>query len=590
MNAYPERQRPPDPGPGLPAMLYVLAGLALFCLPALPVWVAGAALVRLTRVRLWHLAVAAVVLGAGVVLLEGGPSQALARHFAGYALLARQVGARSITLPPLGSIFLPQLPLAVPTGLAAAVCHGAANRDTAIVPAEFERAEQRRRERTERRTRRRAERLADREAGRLDSHALGTSLGGDLTSWQRKGLIIPPPGHLGLATILIGAPNTGKSVTIHRLAYLAARERRHLVVIDAKGGHDGLAQGVVAAYLTAWPDARIRLFPQEPLDIWRGTPPQVVNRLVNVWDWSPESAYYREIATVALRLALGQPGPPCTSTDELVARLDYGALTRVWKGRRAESSLVEGLKDKLADVQLRVANLVAALGPSFDGDWSWEDCDCAVVTVPSMIASLDADACLRVLISDVGHFTMARKPPGAPSLLIVDEFSAIQGGRRAAIDLLERGRGAGTGVVLAGQSAVALGDEDERARLLAAASAQIVFRTPQPAELAALAGSERVAEAAWQAEEGDLTGRQTITMRARGRVDQDQVRGARTGEAHIISAGRVARARIIRTAVPEDATTRAVELVAGQRPAPPAQPAPPELPSNPAPPPKELPA
>jgi hypothetical protein len=180
-----------------------------------------------------------------------------------------------------------------------------------------------------------------------------------------------------------------------------------------------------------------------------------------------------------------------------------------------------------------VANLVAALGPSFDGDWSWEDCDLAVVTVPSMVATLDADACLRVLLSDVGHFTMSpdRKRPGAPSLVVVDEFSAIQGGRRAAIDLLERGRGAGTGVVLAGQSAVSLGDEDERARLLAAASAQIVFRTPMPAELAALAGSERVAEASWQAADGDLTGRQTITMRARGRIDQDQVRGARTGEA-----------------------------------------------------------
>ena len=94
MNAYPERQRPPDPGPGLPAMLYVLAAFALFCLPALPVWVVGAALVRLTRVRLWHLAVAALALGAGVVLLEGGPTEALARHFAGYALLVRQVGAK----------------------------------------------------------------------------------------------------------------------------------------------------------------------------------------------------------------------------------------------------------------------------------------------------------------------------------------------------------------------------------------------------------------------------------------------------------------------------------------------------------------
>jgi hypothetical protein len=132
-------------------MLYALAAFALFCLPALPVWLAGAAVVRLTRVRLWHLAVAAVVLGAGVVLLEGGPAQAVARHFAGYALLVRQLGARSIQLPPLGSIFLPQLPLAVPTGLAAAACHCAANRDTTIVPAEFERAERRRRERAERR-------------------------------------------------------------------------------------------------------------------------------------------------------------------------------------------------------------------------------------------------------------------------------------------------------------------------------------------------------------------------------------------------------------------------------------------------------
>jgi hypothetical protein len=109
------------------------------------------------------------------------------------------------------------------------------------------------------------------------------------------------------------------------------------------------------------------------------------------------------------------------------------------------------------------------------------------------------------------------------------------------------------------------------------------------AELAALAGSERVAEAAWQAEDGDLTGRQTITMRARGRVDQDQVRAARTGEAHIIAAGRVARARIIRTAIGDDSRSQAVELVAGERPALPAT----ELPVALAPdaiPPKELPA
>jgi hypothetical protein len=92
-----------------------------------------------------------------------------------------------------------------------------------------------------------------------------------------------------------------------------------------------------------------------------------------------------------------------------------------------------------------------------------------------MVASRDVDSALRVLLSDYGHFTMARKAAGQPSLLIVDEFSAIAGGRRSAIDLLERGRGARAGVVLAGQSAVALGPEEEQARLLAAASAILPF-------------------------------------------------------------------------------------------------------------------
>jgi hypothetical protein len=389
-----------EPQPGL-----ILFVLAFFASPFILVaWAAGQALLRYTGWPRWRLALASVAGGALAVVLQGGPGPALAHHFAGMLGLLSQFGQPTLHLPTPGSFLWPQLPLAIPTGLLAASLNTARRE---LVPAEFERAEQRRRQRTEQRTRRKAERLAGREASRPHSDALGTSLGGNLTSWQRGHLVVPPAGQLGLATLLIGAPGAGKTVCIERLAFLAGRQRRHLVVLDAKGGHDGLAAGVVAAYLAAWPDARIRLFPQEPLDIWRGSAQAVVNRLVNVWDWSPESAWYREIATVALRLALGQPGPPCRSTDELVARLDAATLAKAWATRRAETVLVAGLKDKLADVQLRVANLVAALGPSFDGDWSWEDTDCAVVTIPSMIATLDADACLRVLLADVGHFTMA---------------------------------------------------------------------------------------------------------------------------------------------------------------------------------------
>jgi hypothetical protein len=565
------RQPPPhEPHPGV--ALFVLAFfLSPFVLLA---WAAGIGLLRWRGWRGWRIALPALAWGGLWVLAEGGPGPALAHHFSGYLGLLAQFGQPMLHLPPLGSFLWPQIPLAVPTGLLAASLNGPGRN---IVTPEFEQAEQRRRQRQEQRTRRKAEQLAGKEATRPESDALGTSLGGNLDSWRRGRLVVPPAGQLGLATLLIGAPGAGKTVCIERLSYLAAHERRREVVVDAKGGHDGLAQGVVAAYLAARPDARVRLFPQEPLDIWRGSPAAIVNRLVNVWDWTPESAYYREIATVALRLAIGQPGPPCRSTSELVARLDGAALAQAWAGHRAETSLVRGLKDKLADVQLRVANLVAALGPAFDGSWSWEDCDLAVVTVPSMVASLDANACLRVLLSDIGHFTMERKPPGAPAQVMVDEFSAIQGGRPIVIDLLERGRGAGTGVVLAAQSSAALGDEDERARLLAAASAVIAFRSPQPAELAALAGSERVAEAAFAVEDGELTGRQTVTMRARARVDQDELRSAPTGVATIIAAGRKERARIIRTAIGEDVRTRAVELVAGEQPALPDREQPKEL-------------
>jgi hypothetical protein len=76
-------------------------------------------------------------------------------------------------------------------------------------------------------------------------------------SWPHPATWTWPPSWLA-------SPGSGKTVAISRLAYLAARERRHLVVVDAKGEHDGLAGDVVAAVLQAWPQARIGLFPQAP--------------------------------------------------------------------------------------------------------------------------------------------------------------------------------------------------------------------------------------------------------------------------------------------------------------------------------------
>ena len=556
--------RPPRelrPGDNFAAAAWLL-GLA--CPLALAAWLFGAALLR-RGVRRWQLAVAAAVAALPAVMLGPG---AIARRAA--RTLLEAFHAVPLPLRPglalvgvaaglLLRMALQIAPVGIPVGLAAAAVNPAR---VAPVTPEFQERERRRRQREERRRRRKAERRAEREAADPRSPALGVSLGGDLDGWRIGDLVVPPKGQLNLAMLLLGQPGVGKSTAAERLAFLAAQEGRQLTAVDGKGDLD-FAEGVIAAYLAGRPDARVRLFPAQPYDLWRGSPKELVNRLVQVWDFSLEAQYYREVAMTALRLALAQPGPPCASTGELVARLDAAALAKAWAGHRAETVLVAGLKDRLADVQLRVANLAGALGPAFDGAWAVEDTDLAVFSVPTMASPQDGDAAMRVLLADFAHYATRRKPRAQRALLLFDEFSALEGGRRAAINLVERARGPHVGVILAGQSTVALGDEEERGRLLAAASAVIAFRTPQPAELAALAGSERVAEAAWQADGDDLTGRHTITMRARARVDQDQVRAARTGEAQVISHGRVERVRILRTRISQQTRDAARQLVAG---------------------------
>jgi hypothetical protein len=555
----------PEPTPGGPSG-YLVAALLVLVLapPAILGWVAGAVVVRSGWVSRRRLSAAGAVTGA-LALVVIGPTRAAGVLLGAVAALPAVLPATltaGAVLEALGAILARGLGLAavtVPAGIVAATIPP--RQDLAVRP-EWVEAERRQRVRAEARTHRRVARQVEREGANPRSEALAVSLGGDLDRWRIGDLLVPPPGQLDLAMLLLGQPGVGKSVAISRLAYLAARERRHLTIVDAKGGADGLAGDVAAAVLTGWPDARIGLFPQAPIDLWRGSPAAIVNRLLGCWDFTGTALWYQEVAVVALRLALGQPGPPCRSSAELVTRLQPDALNRAWDGDPEMLNLIRSMREDLAGVHIRVSNLAAALGPAFDGSWSHEDVDVSIITVPALVAPKDADACLRVLLGDYNHFAASRKPAGQASLLIVDEWSAVAGGRRMALDLLERGRGSQSGVVLAGQSTAALGDETERARMLAAVNAVLAFRSPAPADLASLAGSTREAEAAFQVDGDDLTGRQTITMRSRARVDQDQLRSLSVGTAELISAGRRERVRIIKTNIPDSVRTVARGLTA----------------------------
>lgn len=75
-----------------------------------------------------------------------------------------------------------------------------------------------------------------------------------------------------LPELAIGQSGAGKSTYIGRRVFLAAGSGRQVIAFDGKGDRQ-FVQGVTDAYLAANPDATIHVFPDQPLDGWRGDRP-----------------------------------------------------------------------------------------------------------------------------------------------------------------------------------------------------------------------------------------------------------------------------------------------------------------------------
>ena len=240
--------------PATPALLpssYLLAALALLVLapPALLGWLAGAWVVRCGWVSRGRLASAGGVTGTLALVLIGRtvatgrwPPRGCRGHPqhrpAGHPDRRRR--ARGPERDPAPRVGLAAV--TVPAGVAIAAIpprQGLAVRPEWI------------------------ERHATWEGFRPRLASAGREPGRRPARWRIGDLIVPPPRPAGSGHVAAGQPGVGKTVAIARLAYLAAKERRHLTVVNAKGGHDGLAGDVVSAVLQAWPQARVGLFPSE---------------------------------------------------------------------------------------------------------------------------------------------------------------------------------------------------------------------------------------------------------------------------------------------------------------------------------------
>src|SRR5512132_2690217 len=342
---------------------------------------------------------------------------------------------------------------------------------------------------------------------------------------------------------VLGIPGPGKTVTLLRRVWIAARAGMRVVFVDCKGTDPGLAWQVTCAYRLANPGAIVGFWPTQPLDCWRGD----------------------GMATLALQLTCTPPSGPPRNSGQFLRRLDHKKLQQLWRGDPTAQADLEQLASDptvLAGVRGRYSAFFRSLQDKADGCWGLEDVDLAVLTIPTIASRTDADAAVRLVLEDLGHFATKRKARvGDDVLLVLDEFSAVEGGTDQAIHLAERLRDVGVPVIFGAQSPEGLGDERQQRRLLHTIGGGLVLhQTPDPDTLVALAGTVRVAEQAWQLDHWGPAGQARVHMADRPRVDPNQVRQLHPGEAFLIQGGRAVKLSVLQAPVPAQVQEEASAL------------------------------
>jgi hypothetical protein len=561
--------RQPTGGPPAAGQLSMLVAIGLFLLSPVTLfaWAGGQLLLRITGIRWWKLALASAVAIALVVMVQGGPGPALAHHFSGYAGWLRQFGAPVVHLPMPGAFLWPQLPLAIPVGLLAAALNLAGRRQ-AIDPAEVKLQQSDATRRMESAVKR-AVHVRDDHVGPV---ALGVQVDGDLGWTDKHGLVVVPRPMQNRSRLIVGTSGTGKTTDIEREGFAAARSGRKFFLIDGKGTDPGFVERALAGYLWGNAYARVALWPELPMDGWRGNPAALHNRLMAMLGWT--EPYYQDVASLLLRLALNAPGEdgPVRSSGQLMARMDPELLVRLYEhdpDRRREAESLVG-RDQARAVKGavgRFANFFAATSGGFDAGpagWSFEDVDFAYLRAPYLAGRQDADACMRLLLEDFAHYATLRKPRhGEDATLVFDEFSAIAGGREAAIQLVERVRDAGCALYLSAQSADGLGDEAQQRRLVGACSGGLLLHAmPDPETLLRAAGVVKVVEQTWRLDPSGPTGNSSARIGERPRIEVTAVQQAREGEAWYIARGRFEHLMVARTTISDGYRARAQAMVA----------------------------
>lgn len=377
-------------------------------------------------------------------------------------------------------------------------------------------------------------------------HVIGirnTTITNDETEFIDGDFITVPAETRYLSDAVIGGSGSGKSTLLKRRIQEAAERGIKIVFLDLKAtevdGKNTFADEIIAVYQAANPLAVCKKFPDEPYDIWRGSANELKDRIMKVQEFS--EPFYKATGFMTIILALLKK--PVTSSEDLLRRFDIDWMKQNNENPVASDRLamryLDEKKEFLIGAFARFYAFFKSFGRSLDGNWAFEDVDCAVFSMPSLANKEDTDAAARMIIADFCHYAAVRKQPKEESWLIIDEFSAISGASELIRDLGERLRAYHCKVTITAQPWYSLGDSrEERDKLIGSLAGGIyAMKHENPYEFCARVGMINEVRQSWQVGRDGMKGGGTAEEIRKMKLHSDNVAKAKTGECFILRNG-----------------------------------------------------
>jgi hypothetical protein len=366
---------------------------------------------------------------------------------------------------------------------------------------------------------------------------------GDLL-WKRNSnrYFVFPLKALHYSAVALGSSGSGKSETLRRVAYGAHKVYRWQVIhIDAKGNEkrdDEESEDNAARFIATMHAAgaqTVKVFPALHYAGWQGSPAELKNRLLSVIDYS-ESAFYGDVASNALDLALNAPTTPRNSRHFL-ANLQFERLKELHATDPLNYRRVLNLdRSLLKKVEMRYQVFFTAMAGTLDGTLNYADADAVYLRVRGFVLRDEAPRLGRFLVSDFMHYIAERRRPGVQTLLIIDEFNALRMREETSV-LFEQVRDFGGSVMISSQGYAGLGPREYADRILDACSTYILHACSDPFQVSKRAGKRWKLETTWsEDEEGNP--RQHHRPKYDWRVPESAVMQQEEGQAYWIYKGR----------------------------------------------------